>query len=80
MIASEQQHLRAPSLRFSHVSLWLVLGFSLVGTMLAMVGWRMVTQIWFGSGVGLAFLLLPDIIRERREPTTLPEPESAAAD
>jgi hypothetical protein len=80
MIASERQQLKAPSIHFSLVSLWLVLGFALVGTMLALVGWRMVTQIWFGSGIGLALLLLPDIIRSHREPATLPEPESEAAD
>jgi hypothetical protein len=80
MTASEQQDLKAPPLHFSLVSVWLVLGFALVGTMLALVGWRMVTQIWFGSGVGLGLLLLPDIIRSHREPLTLPEPESEAAD
>ena len=80
MTASEQQELKAPPLHFSLVSLWLVLGFALVGTMLALVGWRMVTQIWFGSGIGLALLVAPDLIRSHREPTTLPEPQSEAAD
>ncbi len=80
MTASEQQDLTAPPLHFSLVSLWLVLGFALVGTMLALVGWRMVTQIWFGSGVGLALLLIPDILRSRREPIALPEAKSEAAD
>jgi hypothetical protein len=80
MIASAQQDLKAPPLHFSLVSLWLVLGFALVGTMLALVGWRMVTQIWFGSGIGLALLLLPDLVRSHREPTVLPQPESEAAD
>lgn len=80
MIASEREQPKAPTLHFSLVSAWLVLGFALVGTMLALVGWRLVTQIWFGSGIGLALLLLPDIIRARRQPLVLPERESEAAD
>jgi hypothetical protein len=81
MIASEREvELKVPTLHFSLVSLWLVLGFALIGTMLALVGWRMVTQIWFGSGIGLALLLVPDVLRARRMPLTLPEPESEAAD
>jgi hypothetical protein len=80
MIASaREQELKAPTLHFSLVSLWLVLGFALVGTMLALVGWRLVTQIWFGSGIGLALLLLPDIIRSRQEPLVLPPQDEAEA-
>jgi hypothetical protein len=81
MTASESEvELKAPTLHFSLVSVWLVVGFALIGTMLALVGWRTVTQIWFGSGIGLALLLLPDILRARRLPLTLPEPQSEAAD
>ena len=80
MVASKQHDLEVASLHFSLVSLWLVLGFSLAGTMLATTGWRMVTQIWVGSGMGLALLLLPDIVRGRREPTTLPEPKPKTTD
>jgi len=72
MIASEEQDLKAPPLHFSLVSAWLVSGFALASTMLVLVGWQMVTQIWFASGVGLALLLLPGAVRARREPIARP--------
>jgi len=72
MIALEQRDLKAQPLDFSLVSRWLVLGFALAGTMLALVGWQTVTEIWFGSGIGLAMLLLPGAMRARREPIMLP--------
>jgi hypothetical protein len=80
MIALEQRDLKAQPLHFSLVSQWLVMGFSLAATMLALVGWQMVTEIWFGSGVGLALLLFPGAMRARRQPITLPEYKSEAAD
>ena len=57
------------------------IGLFVVGaTALAVVGWRLVTQIWFGSGIGLALLLLPDFIRAHRVPIEVPKRESEAAD
>jgi hypothetical protein len=77
MIELDREKRRSvPALHFGLVSLWLVLGFALIGTALAVFEWRTVTQIWFASGVGLALLVLPDIVRSHREPIALPEPGS----
>jgi hypothetical protein len=69
---------RTPMLDFGMVTLWIVAGYALVATVLVVGGWRLVAQIWLGSGLGLALLLLPDLIRLHRKPMELPDPESEA--
>jgi hypothetical protein len=48
------------------VSSWLVMGVALAATALVVIGWRGAARLYVGSAIGLALLLLPDLVALRR--------------